>query len=650
MGDTSQYDRQDPTPTYADAISRDKWRIICPRLPRETLRRLLWVSKFVSAQALAALWVHPAKSFQNRRAGPLGNFELMESSSIVIYERADAFRRFQRAVGSNLDILTPAPTTERTRQLTRVLDLRALAGIATQKDVPDSRRWLYSLLLRLRNVRCVLFEDFAPLNADCLLYLAIRHDWDLDGSPRMLVARAMHIPRSTYLGHFVLGFGTVSYLDLSKTTCAGEPAFLNQVALSGFFRSVGILKLRGVKLEDDGLLAIITSANRSIWSLDVRNNKLTSQSLANLRRFSVQPPRYDPGDEYSSYVEGEDQLGRAIKFLSNGQTKGILRGTGLTHLYIADNDPGFLATAVADLLASERLVAVDIGVCWPSRQTSSGRLVPFPEPSAGSAQLRDRVAPPQADNQVTPPQAAHQVAPQGEHQVAPPQGEHQIAPPQGEHQVAPPQGERQVAPPRASHPDTYHIGKSIRYERVHHTLITGQCLGNDDDLDITQLASGEAGKERVKELLVKAWFMRKVAQGGLTELVLMELPAVSRLGFLSRGLQIFLNELAKLEDKTKQPTTLRKLVLEFRPSAVPKVFGDNPKPPDIPLRHDIIPPTDSINRDGSRTPGVETSGETPAHVPWDGIIVRTLRRYWRADGQRWSGDVVFRAADASFFW
>ena len=481
------------------------------------------------------------------------------------------------------------PPTERTRQLTRVLDLRALAGVALVEGA-NYRQWLHSLLLGLRNVRCVLFEDYAPLNADCLLYLSMRHDWDLDGSSRMLVARAMHIPTSRYLGQFVLGFATVSYLDLSKTTCAGDHAFLNVVALSGFFRNVGILKLRGVKLDDQGLLTIISGANRSIWSLDVRNNLLTYQSLIYLLAFSVQRPRHDPGNEYSRYVEGEDQPDRAIKYLSNGRTKGILRGTGLTHLRIADNGP-FLAEDVATLLASDKLVAVDIGIAWPSRQTSSGRLVPFSEPSAGSAQLRDRIAPPLAD------------------------------------------------------PITHHIGRSMRYERLHHTFITGQCLGHDDDLDIiTQLASGPEDTDRVGAMMVKDDFIWKVAQTGITELVLMDLPAVSRVGFLSRGLQVFISKLARLETEDEHmrprtlriPTTLRKLVLEFRPSAVPKVFGHNSKPPDIPLRH--IPPTGAI------------SDETPDQVPWDGLIPTTLRRYWRADTQRWSGEVLFRAADSEFFW
>ena len=389
------------------------------------------------------------------------------------------------------------PPTERTRQLTRILDLRVLAGIPLEDGV-NYRQWLHSLLLGLRNVRCVLFEDYAPLNADCLLYLSMRHDWYLNGNSRMLVARAMRIPTARYLGPFVLGFGNVSYLDLSKTTCAGDHAFLNMVALSGFFRNVGILKLRNVKLDDQGLHTIISGAARSIWSLDVRDNLLTYQSLVCLLAFSVQRPRHDPGNEYSRYVEEEDQPDRAIKYLSNGRTKGILRETGLTHLKIADNGP-FLAQDVGALLASEKLVAVDVGIAWPSRQTSSGRLIPFDEPSAGSAQLRDWIAPPLAD------------------------------------------------------PKTYHIGRSMRYVRLHHTFITGQCLGHDDDLDITQLLlSGPEDLERVEAMMAKNNFIWKVAQTGITELVLMDLPAVSRVGFLSRGLQVFISMLARLETEDRR--------------------------------------------------------------------------------------------------
>lgn len=77
--DTSQHDREDPTPTYADAMSNDRWRIICPRLPRETLCKMLWVSRSVSAHARQALWHDPAKFFQNRPAGPIGNVGLIES-------------------------------------------------------------------------------------------------------------------------------------------------------------------------------------------------------------------------------------------------------------------------------------------------------------------------------------------------------------------------------------------------------------------------------------------------------------------------------------------------------------------------------------------------------------------------------------------
>ena len=142
--------------------------------------------------------------------------------------------------------------------------------------------------------------------------------------------------------------------------------------------------------------------------------------------------------------------------------------------------------------------------------------------------------------------------------------------------------------------------------------------------------------------------MNVVAKAGLRELVLMDLPAESRLGFLAWVLQGFMDELARLEGKQNEsPTTLRKLTLEFSPVAQSAVFGDTGETADIRLRHEITGPgrVKRIHRNF-----VEVSGEDPEILPWNGKITTTLRRYWRADPYRWSGEVVFTAADPYGFW
>lgn len=108
------------------------------------------------------------------------------------------------------------------------------------------------------------FLTVPPTQPELLAVIEDARRLGLRWQPTDALATAMHISSATHLAPFVVGFGTLSYLDLCRTKFAGNHGFLNTLAHRGTFRHISILKLRGVNIDDHGLRTIVTSAARNI--------------------------------------------------------------------------------------------------------------------------------------------------------------------------------------------------------------------------------------------------------------------------------------------------------------------------------------------------------------------------------------------------
>ncbi|KAI9701165.1 MAG: hypothetical protein M1836_001834 [Candelina mexicana] len=166
----------------------------------------------------------------------------------------------------------------------------------------------------------------------------------------------------------------VAYLDLSGTTAAKDIS----IFLENRLPSLQILKLRNIGLTDKEMIQIAAQLGTRVWSLDVRNNALTDDSINALLDFCFMPPTYHHSENLPRY----EAFGRTNIRSSNVQADGdvtadqevvilarLMRSqvpssinhsrTGLSHIYISDN-PVF-PSGVARLLRSTQLVVLDCG-------------------------------------------------------------------------------------------------------------------------------------------------------------------------------------------------------------------------------------------------------------------------------------------------
>jgi hypothetical protein len=176
-------------------------------------------------------------------------------------------------------------------------------------------------------------------------------------------------------------FPRLTYLNLSRTSPARHPlvfaALRNLPALQ-------VLKLRGLGLRDEDIWIIAKAIGLRVRSLDVRDNRLTNESV----RFILQECVLTPGRAAEVLYQNVSRAGgmtpgmhmyfghelptvfktdfqdtfirhRLTSEFFHNLGMEVASGTGVTHLYISGND--LTVTSVADMLRIQRFHVLDVG-------------------------------------------------------------------------------------------------------------------------------------------------------------------------------------------------------------------------------------------------------------------------------------------------
>jgi hypothetical protein len=201
------------------------------------------------------------------------------------------------------------------------------------------------------------------------------------------------------------------FLDISYTI---RPEGFQRIFSTAIFPNLRVLKVRGLKLTDSMLPNIILQTGHRLWSLDIRDNLLTSAGVKllvdnsllphssppkvapNLRKEMLEnPPKYErdptvdhqqqtksplivcrPDDEvrFANYLKAHGNLLQHVGPILDEQDE-FFKATGLTHLYISGNklNP---SSAYILLQHTVHLKVLDIG-CMRMHPPMSGKKFSF---------------------------------------------------------------------------------------------------------------------------------------------------------------------------------------------------------------------------------------------------------------------------------
>ncbi|KAF4629590.1 hypothetical protein G7Y89_g8555 [Cudoniella acicularis] len=169
------------------------------------------------------------------------------------------------------------------------------------------------------------------------------------------------------------------FLDISFTARTED---FTRCFSNAEFPNLRVLKLRGLGLTDNLLPLEVLETDFKLWSLDIRDNLLTDQTIErswrdenlfeNVPRYYRDAPneetiRFDtivplrPDDEagFTSYLRQHGHLAQHHRPVLD-ESDPLLRTTGLTHLYISGNKLTFNGVRRL-LLLTNRLQVLDIG-------------------------------------------------------------------------------------------------------------------------------------------------------------------------------------------------------------------------------------------------------------------------------------------------
>ena len=300
---------------------------------------------------------------------------------------------------------------------------------------------------------------------------------------------------SDCLAAALLCFPQLVFLDLSCSNAAGKHRLIQQLCSARFMLTLKILKLRCVGLGDRGMSSIAASIGTGLWSLDVEGNNLTDVSIQSLLDHCLLPPDYADLPNTTKQTTKIDS-----DFAQDDQEANVLRRTsdcqrttGLTHLRIADNDVS--AGAIIDLVKASRLHVLDC-----SRQKGLGVSPYYRGESAHDAHRVVNVL-------------------------------------------------RQLAE------DRFRSAGSLRYLRINHQLVTGDCelldtLDKESAAFLTR--SGHCWPRWVRDDFRESMTDTALPTMGMRTLVLTGIPYASNAGWIAKGLQAFLNHCAGLEARLQE--------------------------------------------------------------------------------------------------
>lgn len=246
--------------------------------------------------------------------------------------------------------------------------------------------WLREVLLRLPNLQSLIvrglpFFDHAALNALKFLQADGRNP---TFGLRLLDASRCGNLTAVSLCHGLGRFPSMLYLDLSFTCPAREHSVLKVLR---HMTGLQILKLRGIFMRDEDVEILAQAISTRVRSLDLRNNQLTDRSVRTLLDYCFTPSTTHVVSGLSAYGNRSPSLAHYLgaemlaiyqgeqfeDYLRNAFTTGFVSrlaiedtpesGTGISHLYIADNQ--LTVEGTSGLLRSGRLHVLDIGAVKP---------------------------------------------------------------------------------------------------------------------------------------------------------------------------------------------------------------------------------------------------------------------------------------------
>lgn len=366
----------------------------------------------------------------------------------------------------------------------------------------DHIGWLHDLLDYLPKLQSLLVHHSAIVDREVVKYLSSGANLSLFAAPTqkiwclcLLSMTELTNVSSDCLAATIACFPQLVYLDLSYSTAAGKYTFIQQLSGARLMLTLKILKLRGVGLGDRSISSIAVSVGTGLWSLDVGENCLTDGSVQTLLDHCFLPPDYGyPAKYFRNTSESMSDCAQ------DDQEEIVLRDiskckrtSGLTHLRISDND--ISAGAILELVAASRLHVLDC-----SRQKG--------------------------------------LALWGYYKGDPTRSAYQVV------QVL-----RHLAQ------DRFSSAGSLRYLRINHQLVTGDC-------GLLDILEKERAASHIRGLFcwpswVSADFHDSITETalptmGLRTLVLTGLPHTSNTGWVAKGLQAFVNHCASLEASARE--------------------------------------------------------------------------------------------------
>ena len=350
-------------PSYESAIARNPWQIVAPYIPSAELCALSRVSQWLHKIFTPYLWGNPASHFgtENDR----------------VYVALTRFKRVLRRVRPNV------------RELTHTLQLPP-----AQSEIYDGPRpdWLRDVLEQLPNLQSLLVSRLPFFDHMALVSLkdSTHNQHNLLGNAsstfplRLLIASHCQNATSQGLAETFTHFPHLAFLDLSNTLAARDRNVLSR--LRNLYQ-LQVLKLSNIHLRDDDLTIVANAIGVGVRSLDVHGNHLTDHSVRTLLSTCFQVT--ESGSESDSrlhtsrtiatddWPSGFERADPAVldEFRDESYDKGIVRrltsglisslpyedlpSSGITHLYIADNN--LTVEGLASLIRSERLHVLDAG-------------------------------------------------------------------------------------------------------------------------------------------------------------------------------------------------------------------------------------------------------------------------------------------------
>ncbi|EAW08056.1 Leucine Rich Repeat domain protein [Aspergillus clavatus NRRL 1] len=352
-------------PSYESATTRDAWSIIAHYIPSSDLCSVTLVCRRWHELFMPFLWGDPASHFG--------------TDNDAVYVALTRFRRTLRY--ARLEV----------RMLTHTLHLPPALSEIYGGPRPE---WLKEILEYLPNLQSLMVSQLPFFDHNAMMALkrpAKNESPDVAASRtctvRLLLAEREPNTTSQGLAETLLRFQELVYLDLSYTNAARDRIVL--ASLSQLER-LQVLKLRGIGLKDSEAEFLANAIGTRVRLLDLRNNLLTDMAVRSLLQASFLPPASSPShhesrgtfryhDRLLKSATLDDNFVKALTQPLTGRSwVDDLAHTGITHLYIADNQ--LTVEGVASLLASARLHVLDVGTVDTAGSIGRTQLSTIPSP------------------------------------------------------------------------------------------------------------------------------------------------------------------------------------------------------------------------------------------------------------------------------